>query len=72
MFEGLWNDGIDAEIRIRDIEKGIDSANIEIIQNPHERLNHAWSLVRFAKEEILIMCIRRQTAFVDLEVLSDE
>ena len=54
LFEGLWNDGIDAETRIRDIEEGIDSANIEIIQNPHEALKHAWSLVRSAKEEILI------------------
>jgi two-component system, OmpR family, sensor histidine kinase VicK len=55
LFEGLWNNGIDAETRIRDIEEGIDSANIEIIQNPHEALKRSWSLVRSAKEEGLIM-----------------
>ena len=33
LFEGLWNNGIDVETRIRDIEEGIDSANLEMIQN---------------------------------------
>jgi two-component system, OmpR family, sensor histidine kinase VicK len=55
LFEGLWNNAIDAETRIRDIEKGIDSANLELIQNSHEALERAWSLVRTAKEEVLIM-----------------
>ena len=55
LFEGLWNNGIDAETRIRDIEEGIDSANIEIIQNPHEALKRAWSLEKSGKEEALIM-----------------
>ena len=51
LFEGLWNNGIDAETRIRDIEEGIDSANVEIIQNSHEAIEHAWNLIRIAKEE---------------------
>jgi two-component system, OmpR family, sensor histidine kinase VicK len=55
LFEGLWNNGIDAETRIRDIEEGIHPANMEMIQNPHEALNRALSLVRTAKEEVLIM-----------------
>ena len=76
LFEGLWNDGIDAETRIRDIEEGIDSANIEIIQNPHEALKHAWSLVRSAKEEILIMystpnAFRRQLQMGKLQLLKE-
>ncbi|MGB7955702.1 MAG: hypothetical protein WCF23_17150, partial [Candidatus Nitrosopolaris sp.] len=36
LFEQLWDNGIDAVTRIRDIEEGIDLANIEIIQNPQE------------------------------------
>jgi hypothetical protein len=36
LFEGLWNNGIDAETRIRDIEEGTDSANLEMIQNSHQ------------------------------------
>ena len=55
LFEELWNNGIDAEIRIRDIEGGVDSANMEIIQNAHEAITRAWSLIRAAKEEGLIM-----------------
>jgi nitrogen-specific signal transduction histidine kinase len=55
LFEELWNNGIDADIRIRDIEGGIDSANMEMIQNAHEALKRAWSLVRSAKEEVLVM-----------------
>ena len=55
LFEELWDNGIDADIRIRDIEGGIDPANIEIIQNAHEAITHAWSLIRAAKEEVLIM-----------------
>ena len=55
LFEGLWNDGIDAETRIRDIEEGIDSANVEMIQNSHEAIERAWNLIRTAKEEALIM-----------------
>ncbi|MFZ0512115.1 MAG: HAMP domain-containing sensor histidine kinase [Candidatus Nitrosopolaris sp.] len=55
LFEGLWNNGIDAEIRIRDIEEGIDSANIEIIQNSHEALKRSSNLVKNANEEALLM-----------------
>ena len=36
IFEELWKKGIDAADRIRDIEEGIDSADIEIIPNPKE------------------------------------
>ena len=73
LFEGLWNNGIDAETRIRDIEEGIDSANMEMIQNPHEALKRSWSLVRTAKEEVLIMYstpnnFRRQLQMAGLQL----
>ena len=55
LFEGLWNNGIDAETRIRDIEEGIDSANMEIIQNSHEALKRSSNLVKNANEEALLM-----------------
>jgi hypothetical protein len=32
IFEELWKNGIDATERIRDIEQGVESASIEIIQ----------------------------------------
>src|SRR5215469_3536870 len=76
LFEGLWNNGICAETRIRDIEEGIDSANLEMIQNSHEALEHAWSLVRTAKEEVLIMystsnAFRRQLQMGKLQLFKD-
>src|SRR5215469_936496 len=65
LFEGLWNNGIDAETRIKDIEEGTDSANIEIIQNSYEALKLSSSLVRNANEDALFMfstpnALRRQ------------
>jgi two-component system, OmpR family, sensor histidine kinase VicK len=76
LFEGLWNDGIDAETRIRDIEEGTDTANLEMIQNSHQALERAWSLVRTAKEEVLIMYstpngFRRQLQMGKLQLFKD-
>src|SRR6266496_2163393 len=39
IFEELWRNGIDAVDRIRDIEEGVDLADIKIIQNPKEGLS---------------------------------
>jgi signal transduction histidine kinase len=55
IFEELWKNGIDASDRIRDIEEGVDQANIEIISNPKEGIKRAWSIIKSAKEEVLIM-----------------
>ena len=68
--------GIDAETRIRDIEEGIDSANIEMIQNSHEAIERAWNLIRAAKEEALIMYstpsgFRRQLQMGALQLFKD-
>ncbi|HEX5977210.1 MAG TPA: ATP-binding protein [Nitrososphaeraceae archaeon] len=74
IFEELWKDGIDAEDRIRDIEEGIDQANIEIISNPKEGIKRAWSIIQSAKEEVLIMfssvnAVRRQMEMGGLRLL---
>ncbi len=76
LFEGLWNNAIDAETRIRDIEEGIDSANLEMIQNSHEAIERAWNLIRTAKEEALIMYstpngFRRQLQMGALQLFKD-
>jgi signal transduction histidine kinase len=76
LFEDLWNSGIDAETRIDDIEEGLDSANIEVIQNSHEALERAWNLIRTAKEEVLIMYstpngFRRQLQMGALQLFKD-
>jgi nitrogen-specific signal transduction histidine kinase len=55
IFEELWNDGIDAADRIKDIEEGVDLADIEVIQNPKTAITRAWRLLKYAKEEVVIL-----------------
>ena len=55
LFEELWNKGMDAELRMRDIEGGIDPANIEVIQSSHEALKRSSNLVKNANLEALLM-----------------
>ncbi|MGA9151657.1 MAG: hypothetical protein WBZ36_13850, partial [Candidatus Nitrosopolaris sp.] len=50
LFEELWKNGIDAKVRIEAIEKGIDSEGIEIIQDPVEIQQLAFSFIQKAKE----------------------
>ena len=76
IFEELWNNGIDADDRIRDIEEGIDPADIEIIRNPREGIKRAWSMTKTAKEEVLIMfstsnVLRRQIQMGGLQLLKE-
>ncbi len=76
IFEELWNTGIDGEEQIRDIETGVYLADIKIIQNPKEGLRIAWSLIRAAQEEVLIMfstanAFRRQIEAGGLQLLSE-
>jgi signal transduction histidine kinase len=76
IFEELWNNGIDADDRIRDIEEDIDAADIEIIHNPKEGIKRAWSIIKSAKEEVLIMfssanAVRRQIEIGGLQLLKE-
>jgi two-component system sensor histidine kinase VicK len=65
IFEELWRSGIDAKLRIGDIEGGIETEGIEIIQNPSESLKIALDIVKSAKVEVLrifpsVNALRRQ------------
>jgi two-component system, OmpR family, sensor histidine kinase VicK len=65
IFEELWRSGIDAKSRIADIEGGIETEGIEIIQNPSESLKIALDIVKSAKVEVLrifpsVNALRRQ------------
>jgi hypothetical protein len=53
IFEDLWTRGIDAGDRIKDIDEGADLTDIEIIQNPKEGIERAWSYVEKSKYEVL-------------------
>jgi signal transduction histidine kinase len=55
IFDELWKNGVDAKDRIKDIEEGVDTEGIEIIQNPAEIQKFTFDLVRSAAEELLIV-----------------
>jgi two-component system, OmpR family, sensor histidine kinase VicK len=55
LFDEIWKNGIDAKVRIKAIEEGVDSEGIEIIQDPVEIQKLAFSLIQTAIEEILVM-----------------
>ena len=55
IFEELWKNGIDAVERIRDIEAGLDTANIEIIQNPKEAIERAWSYLKTSRSDVSVL-----------------
>jgi signal transduction histidine kinase len=76
IFEDLWNDGIDAADRIRDIEEGIDFAEIEVIQNPKTAITRAWRLIKYAREEVVILysstkAFQRQIQMGVLQLLNE-
>src|SRR5215469_5806933 len=55
LFEEIWKNGIDAIVRIKAIEEGVDSEGIKIIQEPLEVQKLVFSLIQKANEEILVM-----------------
>ena len=55
IFEELWKNGVDAKSRIHDIEDGLDTEGIDIIQNPYEIQKLAFELAKLAQEEIRII-----------------
>jgi len=55
IFEDLWARGIDAEDRIRDIEGGIESADVEVIPMSAIAGVLYLNLVKKAQKEIIIM-----------------
>jgi hypothetical protein len=56
IFEELWRNGVDAQRRIEDIEANIDlAADIDVIPNTARARELYYQLVKFAKEEILLL-----------------
>jgi signal transduction histidine kinase len=65
IFEELWRRGINAKSRIRDVEEGIETGEIEIIQNSRESIKIAFDIIDSAKVEVLkifpsVNALRRQ------------
>jgi two-component system, OmpR family, sensor histidine kinase VicK len=53
LFEELWKSGVDALERIKDIEQGVDLADIEVIPSSTRALEMYLNTVKSATEEIL-------------------
>jgi two-component system, OmpR family, sensor histidine kinase VicK len=53
-FEQLWDKGIDAKLRIDDIETGNDN-EIEVIQNPARALQYYREAIALAEKEIMLI-----------------
>ena len=53
VFEELWKNGLDATDRIRDIEQGVDLADIEVIPSSARAQDLYRNIVKSAAEEIL-------------------
>ena len=55
LFEELWKNGIDAVDRIKDIEAGVDLADIEVIPNSTKAQTKYLDMLKSATEEILFV-----------------
>jgi len=75
LFEEIWRNGLDAAVQIRNIEEGHELASVDVLPNPQESLQKAWTMVGSAKEEVLLMfatssAFRRQAKMGGLQVLT--
>lgn len=55
IFEELWKNGMDASDRIRNVEEGIDLAEVEVIENPKESINRAIKISTSSREELSVL-----------------
>lgn len=74
IFEELWGNGIDAADMIKDIEEGVDFADIEVIPNPRTGIAKAQSIISSARKEVSILvssanALRRQVQMGGLQLL---
>lgn len=53
VFQELWQNGIEALERIKELEEGIEAAKIEIFRNPEDAVKLSRRLVKLAKHEVL-------------------
>jgi signal transduction histidine kinase len=76
VFEELWRNGVDCKNRIKEIEEGIESTKIEIIENPREAVKVARTLVKSAKQEVLriypsLNAFRRQVSIGAMDLFRE-
>ncbi|HXT83990.1 MAG TPA: HAMP domain-containing sensor histidine kinase [Verrucomicrobiae bacterium] len=55
IFEDLWNKGVDAKRRIKNIEEGFEMEDVEIIPNAMGSIERAINMIKSAKNEIILL-----------------
>jgi two-component system, OmpR family, sensor histidine kinase VicK len=55
LFEEIWNNGIDAVERMKDIEQGVDLSDIEVIPSASKAQDKYLNTLKSASEEILLI-----------------
>jgi signal transduction histidine kinase len=75
LFEEIWRNGLDAAVQIRNIEEGHELANVDVLPNPQESLQKAWTMIGSAREEVLLMfatssAFRRHAKMGGLQLLT--
>jgi two-component system, OmpR family, sensor histidine kinase VicK len=76
IFEELWVNGIDADEIVKDVEEGVDFADIEVIPNPRAGIAKAHSIIGAARYEVSILvssanALRRQAQMGGLRLLKN-
>jgi two-component system sensor histidine kinase VicK len=76
MFEELWRGGMDAADRIKEIEQGVEAADIQILHNPAQALESAWNMIRSSQREVLLMfsttgAFQRQLRMGGLQIIKE-
>jgi signal transduction histidine kinase len=54
VFEEIWKNGVDAKQRLDEIRRGLESSTVQIIENAHESIKLAWSMVGSASEVLMM------------------
>jgi two-component system, OmpR family, sensor histidine kinase VicK len=54
VFDEIWRNGVDGKKRVEEVQKGLESSNVEIIQNAKESMKAAWQMAKTAKEVLMI------------------
>jgi two-component system sensor histidine kinase VicK len=54
VFEEIWRNGVDARKRLDEIQRGLESSVVKIIENGHESMKVALDMVESGKEVLLM------------------
>jgi two-component system, OmpR family, sensor histidine kinase VicK len=68
LFETLWNISSPAEQAIREIESGIEPTKTEIIQDTKVSISRSLSIIKSAKEEVLVIWATSKTFVIGMSM----